>query len=250
MAPSLPPVRGSYARVPEVHELPDRLVRELLDERARAEVLHPALAAEAQVGAVEAGQRRREPLDAVDAVDQPVAREDVLDRVGQHVAVVPVLVAVAQHVRHRLAGLLVGVDVLEREGDLLGVAREDVSVLGEHEVRDRRVAVLLVRGHVRRDHGVRARLTARPVPVVDELLQGGVAPVVVVVADAGGLVDLLADAVAHLDRPLRDRRQPGELMRLVGAEVDVAGSRPPRRDLAGERHVDAHLVDRGERGPA
>jgi hypothetical protein len=35
-------------RVPEVHELPDRLVREFLDERPHTEVLHPALAAEAQ----------------------------------------------------------------------------------------------------------------------------------------------------------------------------------------------------------
>ena len=60
-------------RVSEVHELPDRMVRELLDERAGAEVLHPALAAEAQVGAVEAGQGRRETLDAVDAFDQPGA---------------------------------------------------------------------------------------------------------------------------------------------------------------------------------
>jgi len=34
-------------------------------------------------------------------------------------------------------------------------------------------------------------------------------------------------------------------MRPVGAEVDVAGSRPPRRDLSGERHIDAYLVDRG-----
>ena len=67
----------------------------------------------------------------------------------------------------------------------------------------------------------------------------------VVVADAGGLVDLVADAVAHLDRPLRDGGQPGERMGLVGAEVDVPGSRPPRRDLAGQRHVDAYLVDRG-----
>src|ERR1700733_14581427 len=50
-------------RGPQVHELPDRLARELLGERAGADVLPLALAAEAEVGAVEAGQRRREPLD-------------------------------------------------------------------------------------------------------------------------------------------------------------------------------------------
>jgi hypothetical protein len=43
------------SRVPEVHEFPDRLGREFLDERVGAEVLHPALASETQVGAVEAG---------------------------------------------------------------------------------------------------------------------------------------------------------------------------------------------------
>src|ERR1700683_3139772 len=91
------------SRAPEVHQLPDRLVRELLDERAGAAVLHPALAAEAQVGALEADQRRREPLDAVDAFDEPGAGKDVLDRVGQHIAVVPVLVAVTQHVFCRAA---------------------------------------------------------------------------------------------------------------------------------------------------
>jgi hypothetical protein len=80
---------------------------------------------------------------------------------------------------------------------------------------------------------------------VDQLLQGGIAPVVVVVADPGGLVDLVADAVAHLGRPLRDGGHPGKRMGLVGAEVDVPGSGPPRRDLAGQRHVDAYLIDRG-----
>ena len=50
---------GPLAGMPEVHELPHRLVSEVLDQRAVVEVLHPTLTAEAQIGAIETGEGGR-----------------------------------------------------------------------------------------------------------------------------------------------------------------------------------------------
>src|SRR2546428_13848200 len=77
------------------------------------------------------------------------------------------------------------------------VVADEHAIARQHEDRNGGVVVLLVSGDVGGDHRVRSGLATRPVPVVDDLRQPDVAPVVVVVAGAGRLVPLVADTVAR-----------------------------------------------------
>ena len=125
------------------------------------------------------------------------------------------------------------------------IVADEHAIPRQHEDRNGGEVVLLVGGDVGGDHRVRPCLTTRPIPVVDDLHQPDVAPVVVVVADAGGLVPLASDAVPRSHLALRDGREPGELARAVRAEQHEAGLGAPGRDLAFEGDIDRDLVERG-----
>src|SRR5918992_3724788 len=210
MPDSLPCVEGwssvlDRAGVTEVHELPDRVIgRELIDELVAPPVLDPDLAREAQVGAVKAQQRSGGPPDRAQALDHAVARQVVMACKRDDEPIVAGPVRVPRDVGHRLPGqgVDIGAECLERHAR--GIIGDDRTVAREHEDRDRRVAVAPMGGDVRRNDRIWPSLAARPIPVMHDVGQPDIAPVVVVVAGARGLELLITDPVAHGDLALWD----------------------------------------------
>ncbi len=194
------------------------------------------------------GQLGGDALDALDAVDHPGGRQVVGAGERHHVPVLAVSVGVARRRRDGLADGLVGVDPFPLEGDVGRVVAHQDVVAGEHEDRNRLEPVVLGGGDVGGDDRIRPGLAASPVPVVHDLHQADISPVVVVVADPRRLVLLAVDGVRDGHRALRHRRKPGEFERPVRAEQHVPGRRAPRGNLTGQRDVDRDLL-RGRLDP-
>ena len=114
----------------------------------------------------------------------PVRGEVTIPSKTDDVAIVAGGVRVASDIGHRLSRVGVRVGTQLFEGHLCRIVGDDFVAPGQHEHREFGVPVLLLSGDVRGDGGVRAGLAACPVPVVDERVHEGVAPVVVVVADS------------------------------------------------------------------
>lgn len=141
----------------------------MFHEGASLEMLHLAVAREAEVRAVETHGFCCELLEACDAVDHAVLCEVALAGEGDDVAGVPIRVRVAGDLRDWFARVVVCEDLFRLEGDFRRIVGDDLPVFREHENRDRLVVKSFVGGDVRRDDRVGACLAARPIPVVHDV---------------------------------------------------------------------------------
>jgi len=170
------------------------------------------------------------------------ARDGLLAVEGHAVVLVVAAVLVDDVVRDGLAARLVRGDVPQAERHAGGVVGDDPAVPREQEDRDLRVAVLTLRDEPARDDRVRTGLRAAPVPVVHEAHHRGVAPVVVVVADARETPALAVLGDRRDDLALGNRGQPGEQVIVVPAEVEVARLGPPGGHLGAQLDVEPEVV--------
>ena len=130
--------------VPEVHELPDRVLGDrLIDDLAALVVLDADLARKPQVGAIEADELRGGALDPVQGVDHPVARKIPVPGEGHHVALVVRAVRVSGGVCNWLPGDGIGKRSERFERQARRVVTDEEAVLREHEHGNGGVVVLL-----------------------------------------------------------------------------------------------------------
>ena len=127
-----------------------------------------------------------------------------------------------------LAGIRVGAFVGggEAEPPVL-VARDELLVLGEHEDGRFRESELLLGGEPRADDHVGADLRPPPIPMMHEVGDGHVAPVVIVVAAA---VVGFGGTVVGDNGPNgagRNRRKPEELLGLIVSVERAADAGTP-----------------------
>ena len=84
LSPYLVVASGLGPGVTEVHELPDRVLGDvLIDDLIALVVLHTDLTGEPQVGAIEPKQLAGGTLDSAQAIDHPVAGEVAVAGEGQ-----------------------------------------------------------------------------------------------------------------------------------------------------------------------
>jgi hypothetical protein len=99
-----PQPTDSWTRLPEVHQLPQRVVHMALQQLLAFVVLDAQLSGEPQVGAVEADEPGGRSFGPVEMVDELVRGEVGVPGERDDVSLPTIGVRVTGHLTHRLAG--------------------------------------------------------------------------------------------------------------------------------------------------
>jgi len=111
----------------------------------------------------------------------------------------------------------------------------------QHKHRHAEVTVLFRGDLLGKDECVLAEVGTSPAPMIHDLAQADVPPIMVMVAAARDLVYLVVIGQYAFHRAVGNGGQPGEVVIEI-PEIGFARSRPPGRNRTGERQVGGETV--------
>src|ERR1039457_3496254 len=120
------------SRLTEIHQLPYGMVIENLHAHVLLKSLDRDFAREAVIGTIEANDLGKQSLNKWHYLPENGLQKCLLPLEGHDIASITISVGIAHDVGDGLAGLAIGGDALDLEGDLGVIVRNNLTVLRQH----------------------------------------------------------------------------------------------------------------------